>query len=87
MGFKIRILVGLAWAGIGLAAVAVAQNPLQSHRQRCGHASTEAAQQLPAALPCHRQHRTRCLIRIERLNETQAFSTVHERLSGTPSRL
>ena len=31
MGFKIRILAGLAWAGMGLAGTAVAQTPLPSH--------------------------------------------------------
>jgi hypothetical protein len=31
MGFKIRILVGLAWVGMGLASLAVAQSPLPSH--------------------------------------------------------
>jgi hypothetical protein len=31
MGFQIRILVGLAWAGMGVVSIAVAQNPLPSH--------------------------------------------------------
>jgi cyanophycinase len=31
MGFKIRILVGVAWVGMGLASMAIAQSPSPSH--------------------------------------------------------
>ena len=37
MGFKIRILAGLAWAGMGLAWSAVAQSPLPSHGPAKGY--------------------------------------------------
>jgi cyanophycinase len=37
MGFKIRILAGLAWAGMGLAGSAVAQSPLPSHGPAKGY--------------------------------------------------
>lgn len=37
MGLKIRILVGLAWAGVALAGAAVAQPPLPSHGPAKGY--------------------------------------------------
>jgi cyanophycinase len=37
MGFKIGILAGLAWAGMALAASAVAQSPLPSHGPAKGY--------------------------------------------------